>query len=312
MKPIEHTVTAEQDGLRLDAVVRAVTELSWAKTRDAIASGKISRNGVLERDEGSTVHLGDVVELVWTRPRADHAPLLGRDAFVHIDTHVVVVHKPSGMSTIPYDENESGTLDEAVRAELGRMNRGPRTQPPNLGIVHRIDKETSGLVVFTRTWLAKESLASQFRAHTTHRRYMALVHGKAFDRTFETHLLEDRGDGRRGSWEYTSRKSRSVEGQRSVTHVRVLEHLNGATLVECALETGRTHQIRIHLSESGNPLLGERVYMHPDLPRIPAPRLMLHAAELGFVHPDGDQPMKWFAPPPPDFQQAIERQRSKP
>lgn len=311
MKSVEHSVSAEQDGLRLDAVVRAVAELSWNKVRDAIASGKVSRNGVLERDPGSTVHLGDVVELVWTRPRVDQTPLLPRDAFIHVDTHVVVVHKPSGMSTIPFDEHETGTLDEAVRAELSLRMRGPRTQPPNLGVVHRIDKETSGLLVFSRTWLAKESLSTQFRAHTTHRRYLALVHGEARDCTFTTHILADRGDGRRGSWEYTSRKSGRPEGQRSVTHVRVVERLNGATLVECALETGRTHQIRIHLSESGNPLLGERVYMHPDLPRIPAPRLMLHAAELGFVHPDGEVPVKWTAAPPADFQAAIERQRSK-
>lgn len=312
MKAPAHTVTADKAGARLDAFVREAYQLSWGKARDAIESGKVSRNGTLVGDIGQNVREGDVIELVWTRRRLDHVPALPPEAFVHVDAHVVVVHKPSGMSTIPFDDNETGTLDEAVRAELSRRSRGPRTQPPALGVVHRIDKETSGLLAFTRTWLAKESLSSQFRAHTTHRRYLAIVHGVAHDRTYETHLLADRGDGRRGSWEFTSRKSGRPEGQKSVTHVRVVERLEGATLISCALETGRTHQIRIHLSEAGNPLLGERVYMHPSLPFIPAPRLMLHAAELGFTHPDGDVPMMFKADPPEDFQRTLARLRAKP
>jgi 23S rRNA pseudouridine1911/1915/1917 synthase len=164
--------------------------------------------------------------------------------------------------------------------------------------VHRLDKETSGLVVFTRTWLAKKSLASQFRHHTVHRRYLAIAHGSVPKKTITSNLVADRGDGLRGS----SDRGREALARIAVTHVEPLEALRGATLVACTLETGRTHQIRIHLAEMGHPLVGERVYVRDyGGPVIPAPRVMLHAAELGFVHPKTEAPVRWEEPPPEDF-----------
>jgi 23S rRNA pseudouridine1911/1915/1917 synthase len=239
------------------------------------------------------------------------------------------------VSTVPYDPEgmaaslgrrsqgkmgaEGAALDELVRAALARRERGG--PPPSLGVVHRIDKETSGLVVFTRTWLAKKSLAQAFRFHTVHRRYLALVHGVPTTGTIETHLVPDRGDGLRGSVEHRRGRKHAVgseKTQRAVTHIEVLERFGpeasgvACALVACRLETGRTHQIRIHLSEAGHPLLGERVYVRGRTdPLVPAPRLMLHAAELGFVHPGTGREVRWTSEPPADFQEVLAFVRGK-
>jgi 23S rRNA pseudouridine1911/1915/1917 synthase len=229
---------------------------------------------------------------------------LGAERMMYVDAHVVVVSKPAGVSTVPYEEGERGALDERVGAFLSKRDKS-RLRPA-LGVVHRIDKETTGLVVFTRTWLAKQRLAAQFRAHTVHRRYLAIAHGDVRTRTFRSHLVEDRGDGLRGSSRHRG------HGQLAVTHVERLEALDGATLIACRLETGRTHQIRIHLSEAGHPLVGERVYIRGyDGPRIEAPRLMLHAAELGFVHPATERPMRWEDPMPRDMRAVLDRLRRR-
>jgi 23S rRNA pseudouridine1911/1915/1917 synthase len=191
------------------------------------------------------------------------------------------------------------------------MKRGERGGRPSLGIVHRLDKETSGVMVFTRTWLAKQSLTQQFREHTVLRRYLALAAGDVATQTIRSDIHADRGDGLRGSLP-RGRRGSPGQGQRAVTHVRALEKLDGATLVECRLETGRTHQIRIHLSESGHPLVGERVYIRGFAgPLIDAPRLMLHAAELGFVHPATEREMRWEQPLPDDMQAVLARLRGR-
>src|SRR5262249_36629012 len=146
--------------------------------------------------------------------------------------------------------------------------------------VHRLDRDTSGLVVFARTKEAERHLGRQFRAHSIARKYLAIVRGKAKSGRIDSYLVRDRGDGRRGSAvDYK-------EGQRAVTNIRVLEDLGDYTLVECELETGRTHQVRIHLGEQGTPLCGETVYDRPlhgaPLPDDShAPRMALHAAVLG-------------------------------
>ena len=203
------------------------------------------------------------------------------------------------------------------------MKRGERGGRPSLGVVHRLDKETSGVMVFTRTWLAKQSLTQQFRVHTVHRRYLAIAHGAVRKRTFRSHLLADRGDGLRGSarGKVTASPSKArlgqhqgrgagAGGQLAITHVEPVEALEGATLVACELETGRTHQIRVHLSEAGHPVVGERVYIRGFQGEpIPAPRLMLHAAELGFVHPSTNAEVRFERPPPADFEETLARLR---
>jgi 23S rRNA pseudouridine1911/1915/1917 synthase len=157
----------------------------------------------------------------------------------------------------------------------------------------------------------------QFRKHTVTRRYLAIVHGKVAPRTIRSTLVRDRGDGRRGSRPGLPSPSGSGvggEGKEAVTHLAIVETLPGYTLLSCKLETGRTHQIRIHLAELGNPVCGDCVYNRP-LGGEPiadtsgAPRLALHAAELGFTHTATDEPMHWEMPPPPDFRELLDRLR---
>ena len=298
---------------RIDGFLRGALDLSWGKARALVEQGKVFVDGARVLDSSASLREGQSVEVNERAPRP--STQVPDDLIVYVDAHVVVVRKPAGISTVPFDEGERGTLDELVRRAIEKKfpTKGSR---PNLGVVHRLDKETSGLVVFTRTWLAKKSLSSQFRAHTTKRRYLAIAHGVVPMRTIASNLVPNRGDGLRGSARGSAaggpQRFGSGEGQRAVTHVEPIEKLNGATLVSVRLETGRTHQIRIHLSEMGHPILGERVYIRNFRgPLIAAPRVMLHATELGFVHPATERPVHWEEKPPKDFEETLERLRIK-
>jgi 23S rRNA pseudouridine1911/1915/1917 synthase len=274
---------------RIDGFLREKLGLSWGRARTLVERGKVFVDGERVLDTAAPLRPGQSVEVRESAPKP--VARVPDDLVVYADAHVVVVRKPSGVSTVPFEEKERGTLDEIVRRALGTRS---------LGVVHRLDKETSGLLVFTRTWLAKKSLSAQFRAHTVERRYLAIAHGVVPKRTVTSSLVADRGDGLRGS-------SRDPHlGQRAVTHVEPIETrtIEGAkaTLVSCRLETGRTHQIRIHLAEMGHPVVGERVYVRDYRgTKIDAPRVMLHAAVLGFVHPKTERTMRWEEPPPADF-----------
>jgi 23S rRNA pseudouridine1911/1915/1917 synthase len=260
----EYTVPKELGARPLDGVVRTLFGATWGEARKWIESGKVQVDGQTVTDHERAVRAGVVVALRMNAPKArggGAAPGLSDDAIVHVDTHVVVVNKPAGVSSIPYDERETGTLDELVRAWLSKRTtkRGERGTRPSLGVVHRLDKETSGVLVFTRTWLAKQSLTQQFRAHTVHRRYLAIAHGKVRAQTFRSNLVADRGDGLRGSLR-PDRVRRGEQGQLAITHVEPVEALDAATLVACRLETGRTHQIRVHARHIGTPILGDLTY----------------------------------------------------
>jgi 23S rRNA pseudouridine1911/1915/1917 synthase len=310
----KRVVPPDLGGRPLDGIVRALFGVSWGSARKWIGTGKVTVDGQVVLDHERAVRAGVVVALAMNAPkrREDSRVLSALDdsAILHLDTHVVVVNKPAGVSTIPFDPGEKGTLDELVRAWLSRRTkRGERGGRPSLGVVHRLDKETSGVMVFTRTWLGKQSLTQQFRVHTVHRRYLAIAHGAAEKVTLRSHLLADRGDGLRGSARGNV-KGRGAVGQLAITHVEPVEELEGATLVACELETGRTHQIRVHLSEAGHPVVGERVYIRGFRGEpIPAPRLMLHAAELGFVHPATNVEVRFESPPPADFEATLVRLR---
>lgn len=289
---------SQDEGAALGALVRRAMGGPWSSARRAITSGKVYLDGEVITDPGHRVRAGQKVSWRPSAPRADAPQGLTRDAIRYLDPHVVVVEKPSGISTVPYEPDERGTLVDRVRVALHRRGQAAANAP--LFVVHRIDKETSGLVVFARTWVAKRHLAALFRRHDIERLYLALTIGHlARDRvTFDTHLVENRGDGLRGS------AKQSGLGVRAVTHVEVVARLEGpATLVRCRLETGRTHQIRIHLAEAGHPLVGERVYSrHFQGPEVPAPRLMLHAATLAFSHPaEPERVVRVTSPPPEDF-----------
>jgi 23S rRNA pseudouridine1911/1915/1917 synthase len=304
--PGELLVDPEQHGRRLDAALKALSGLSWERARKAIATGKVTVDGATRTDGAMTVRKGMRLNIDERAP-GKKAEKLRELSIVHLDASIVVVEKPAGVSTVPFgdesQEEQHQTLDAWVRATLSRM-LGARGRP-ELGVVQRLDKETSGLIVFARTLAAKKSLAQQLRFHTVHRRYLALAHGSVRGGTIRTQLVANRGDGLRGSI------ANPKAGQLAVTHVEALEPLFGATLCACRLETGRTHQIRIHLSEAGHPLIGERVYVrrYPG-PLLPAPRVMLHAAELGFRHPANERELRFESEPPEDFRERLAALRS--
>ncbi|MGH7269253.1 MAG: RluA family pseudouridine synthase [Polyangiaceae bacterium] len=289
----------------VDRAVRGLFGASWGRARAWVAGGKVRVGGAVVTDATARVAAGVEIALD-EAARRPHPTDLRDDQIVYADAQVVVVCKPAGVSTIPFDESDTDTLDARVRAWLERRRLSPRGTRPNLGVVHRLDKETSGLVVFTRTWLAKESLAGQFRRHTVHRRYLAIAHQDVREATVRSFLVENRGDGLRGSVRGRAQPPR--EAREAVTHIDRLEGLSGATLIACRLETGRTHQIRIHISELGHPLVGERVYIRRWAGAvIEAPRLMLHAAELGFTHPATEREVRWEQPMPEDMTEVLAR-----
>jgi len=291
----------------VDRAVRALFGTSWGQARTWIASGKVRVAGVVVTEATARVKVDAeiVIDEAARKPRPEE---LGDGDVVYSDAQVVVVAKPAGVSTVPYDETETDTLDARVRAWLERRKLVPRGSRPTLGVVHRIDKETTGLVVFTRTWQAKQALATQFRQHTVHRRYLAIAHGDVPSRTLRSFLVENRGDGLRGSIRGMGMKRPPADAQEAITHIERLEPLEGATYIACRLETGRTHQIRIHMSESSNPLVGERVYTRGYRGTlIEAPRLMLHAVELGFAHPATGREMRWERAMPEDMKGVLAR-----
>jgi len=215
---------------------------------------------------------------------------------------VVVVDKPAGMLSVADEPGRKDSLDLHLRTLLRRVDRDGRDA--KLGVVHRLDKETSGVMMFARTAQAQRALAAQFREHDVDRVYEALVHGRIEARTIESDLVLDRGDGLRGSHGLYRRTSAPppAAARHAVTYVTPQQHFERATLVECRLETGRQHQIRIHLAEAGHPLLGERVYIRDyDGPRIEASRVMLHARTLGFVHPRTGEALCFEREHPADF-----------
>lgn len=289
----------------VDGVVREALGVPWSVARELVRRGKVAVDGARVLDAVTKVRRGARVEILPTGARRDEHRFPD-ERVVFVDPHLVVVDKPSGVSTIPYEEGERGTLEELVRQHLVRRHGHPRHA--SLGVVHRIDKETSGLVVFARTFAAKKKLAFAFREHRIERRYVAIVHGQLrAARTFDSFLVDDRGDGLRGSV-----KDRPPPfAQRAITHVEPEAASAVASRVGCRLETGRTHQIRIHLSEAGHPLVGDRVYTRDHLragrPLLEAPRLMLHARLLGFEHPVTGAPLRFERPPPDDFAEADRR-----
>ena len=296
-------VDEDEDGLTLAAVLRRrLGEVPWSRARGLCARGKVSVDGAAVLDGAARVKRGQQIAL------DEHAPTPKPESaatIVYEDAHVVVIDKPAGVSSVPYEKREAGTAMDAIRSAWRHAGRRATTTP--LLVVHRIDKETSGLLAFAKTKLAERELAALFRAHDVERTYVCVAHGHLGDRRLESMLVTDRGDGLRGS------TRRPGQGKRAVTHVRVLEELPLATVCEVRLETGKTHQIRIHLAEDGHPLVGEKVYIRDLVKRggepLPSARLLLHAATLGFDHPVTKKRVQLSAALPDDFTRELSRLR---
>ena len=292
-RPAEPTVAA---------VVRAQTGLAWSRARRLCTEGRVAVNGLRCVDPAARVPPDAVVTVDAGAPKLRSGPL-ERSAIAYVDRDVVVIDKPAGMLTVADEPGNRDTLADYARTLLRAIGAPGQDSP--LGVVHRLDRETSGLVAFARTPDAKRRLAAQFRAHDMERVYRAIAHGEVRPVRVETWLVPDRGDGLRGSHGVFRRANGPppATARRSLTHVKPLASLAGATLVECRLETGRQHQIRIHLAELGHPVLGEQVYIrdYRGAP-IAAPRIMLHARTLGFTHPRSARTIVLEREPPADFQ----------
>jgi len=290
-------------------VRRQRPELSWSRARELCRRGGVRVDGEAATDPARRVLPGEQVELVAAASGPESLPRRVEERIVHLDSDVVVAEKPAGLLTVPFARTDRDTLLSRVRVEVMRREaRAGRAPRPTLRAVQRLDKESSGLVVFARSVAAQRHLQLQFASHTVLRRYLALARGRAAEATYDTWLVLDRGDGLAGSWR--GRGEAPPGARRALTRVRVLEALREATLVECEITTGRRHQIRIHLAEAGHPVLGDPVYARGAAGASPrVPRLMLHAAELGFVQPSSEAPLRFTSALPGDFAAVLQRLR---
>jgi 23S rRNA pseudouridine1911/1915/1917 synthase len=309
------TIPTEQAGETLAAVLRTLLRgRSWKQVRQVVAGRRVKVNGELWLDPARRLKAGDIVGLLGRPEKLPEA--FTEDLVVrYLDGHVAVVEKPSGINTVrhpsevewaPRRRDLVPTLQDRLLTAIANRLRQPARAVPPLRKVHRLDKLTSGLLVFARSAVAERELGRQFRAHTVDRQYIAVVPGRPKPGTVRTWLIADRGDGRRGS-----ARTEGI-GKLAITHLVAVGPVGEYSLVTCRLETGRTHQIRIHLSELGHPVCGDPVYhLRKDGTRMPdesgAPRLALHAELLGFEHPVTNQRLRWEMPPPADLRQFIER-----
>jgi 23S rRNA pseudouridine1911/1915/1917 synthase len=308
-------IPTDQAGATLAAILRGrLPGQSWTQVRQVVAGRRVKVNGELCLDPARRLKEGDSVELLGRSERLPEA--FTEDLVVRfLDGHVAVVEKPTGINTVRHPDELtwktvrrglSPTLEDRLQVAIAARLRQPARKIAPLRKVHRLDKLTSGLVVFARSHTGERSLGGQFRAHTVDRQYMAVVPGHPQPGTVRTWLVPDRGDGRRGSSRHEG------VGKLAVTHLVAVEPVCDYSIVTCRLETGRTHQIRIHLAELGHPVCGDPVYhILPDGTKMTdesgAPRLALHAALLGFDHPATGKRLRWEMPPPADLRHFIER-----
>lgn len=290
------TVSDAQSGERLDVLAAAAAEITRSRAGTLIKDGLVLVNGAAQTKAGFKVKGGDEISV--TLPEAEPSRVEAQDIDINIlyqDEDLAVVYKPSGMVVHPAAGNPDGTLVNALLKHLDHLSGiGGEIRP---GIVHRIDKDTSGLLLVAKNDMSHLSLSEQIKAHTVHRAYMAIVQGG---------MREDSGtvEGPIGRHPTDRKKMAIVPGGReAVTHWKVLEPLKGATLLECRLTTGRTHQIRVHMTSTGHPLLGDPLYGPKKMPYPVQGGQLLHAFRIGFVHPRTGEEMLFEAPPEDRFLQ---------
>lgn len=295
---------------RLDKVLAEASGLSRERVKGLIAGGAVELAGHTVTSGSARVAAGSrfAIALPPTTP-LKAAPQDIPLPVVFEDEQLVVVDKPAGMVVHPAAGNSDGTLVNALLHHCeGRLSGINGVARP--GIVHRIDKDTSGLLVVAKTDAAHEGLAAQFAAHSIERRYLAVCAGRPSP-------PEGTVDARLGRSDFDRKKMAVLppgtsRGKRAVTHYRTLRALDHAALIECRLETGRTHQVRVHCASIGHPLLGDPVYgrdpkpLRPLLSELSFRRQALHAAALGFTHPLSGQRLDFYADPPRDMRELID------
>jgi len=309
-------VDEAHDGLRLDVFLAGTVEdASRSFLKKLVKDGQATVDGAPCTKAGQTLRLGQTVGVTVpppppARPEPEDIPL----DILFEDEHVLVIDKPAGMVVHPAPGHHTGTVVNAVLHHCGAGFEESGIDPARPGIVHRLDRDTSGVMVVAKTRVAFTHLAEQAAAHTFDRRYLALIRGK---------FAEDRGRIDAGIGRSLADRSRmavtGVRAKEAVTNFEVLERFGKASLVALKLETGRTHQIRVHLRFTGRPVLGDPVYGVVEFKHWPPmlrPALealvgqALHAEQLGFEHPATGERIERSAPPPPDFQRALDTLRA--
>lgn len=329
MRPLVLVVPREAAGARLDRfLASALAAMDGGPSRTElqrwIEHGGVTVDGVV-RKAGDKVREGAKIHVEPEAPPPSSAVAEAGIAFevVHADDALLVIDKPAGLVVHPARGHASGTLVNGLLArgvfDTRDFDTGPTDEDEDgapsqsrPGIVHRLDKGTSGLMVVARTPKAREALKEQFQAHSIEREYVAICVGRVAKATFDT--LHGRHPKDRLKF-----SSRVKTGKRAVTHVTPLEAFGElATYVACRLETGRTHQIRVHLSDAGTPILGDPLYGKPPKHAVLAEAALsmghqaLHARVLGFVHPLTKKHVRFETDPPPDFQMALAKLRAIP
>lgn len=295
-------VVATEDNGRLDQVVRDLTGRTRSDIRGLFHHQCVRLNGEVCREPGLQVKLGDSIVVRHDPHTRYHEPPpeRGSSAFrtVFEDEHLIVVDKAAAILTVPTDHGEKNTLLGALNVYLSRR-RG------RAAVVHRLDRGTSGLLVFAKNARIANELIAQFRVHKAEREYAAIVAGKLSAPTGTFHT-------RMGTTKSLQRYSTEdeEEGEIAITHYRVERELSGATYVRVRLETGRRNQIRVHFADAGHPVLGDERYRtdrsyHPGWR---ANRLALHAAILGFDHPRTKEALRFESPLPDEFERFLAKQ----
>jgi 23S rRNA pseudouridine1911/1915/1917 synthase len=281
--------------------------LPWSRSqiRRRIEEGEVRVAGQPVTTPARKLHAREHVVFTPPPPIAvDDAPEDIPLAILYEDAQLIVIDKPAGMVVHPATSHQAGTLVNALLHHCGDSLKGVGGER-RPGIVHRLDKDTSGVMVVAKDEPTLVALQQQFHAHDLERKYLALVEGVVPERgSFKTKYGRDPRDRKKFSSEVTT-------GKRAVTHWVVRERLPGATLVDVSLETGRTHQIRVHFADHGHPLVGDRTYGRPARDaRLRAiaktlGRQALHAQVLGITHPATGRKLRWSSPPPPDMEAAL-------
>ncbi|MBQ2957653.1 MAG: RluA family pseudouridine synthase [Clostridia bacterium] len=282
-------------GVRLDVFLAEVVDLTRSRTEKLIRDGRAEVDGKRVTKPGTTLKAGQWVEL--QIPEVKSVELMPQDLPIRViyqDSDLAVVYKPSGMVVHPAAGNPDGTMVNALMMKLdGLSGIGGEMRP---GIVHRIDKDTSGLLFVAKNDKSHLFLSEQIKEHTVQRAYLSILIGR---------LKEPEGDvhGPIGRHPVDRKKMAIVpNGKEAHTHYRVLEELRGATLIEARLTTGRTHQIRVHMASLGHPVLGDPVYGPKKSPYPVEGGQLLHAFRLGFIHPTTGETMLFEAPPEDRFE----------
>ncbi len=297
---------------RLDAALAmAIPELSRARIQALIAENALVIDGNAVADAASKRHGGKSYRLTVPAPRPDKAQAQDIELdIVFEDEHLIIVDKPAGLVVHPAAGHADGTLVNALLHHChGKLSGIGGVQRP--GIVHRIDKDTSGLLVVAKSDAAHEGLAKLFAAHDIERKYFAIVSGVPAPPAGIVRTQIGRST--------TNRKKMAVlpenKGKHAVTHYRTVESLAKTALVECTLETGRTHQVRVHMAHIGHPLIGDATYSNRQNPFRIGPnqskfeRQALHAASLGFIHPVSGEPLRFESSLPEDMQLLLSQLR---